>query len=69
VDNDSLSFRFDWGAGDTSDWLGPVLAGETLSVSHSWSVPATYGIHVQAKDMDGFGVTSDWSQPHATVIR
>jgi hypothetical protein len=69
VDNDSLSFRFDWGAGDTSDWLGPVLAGETLSVSHSWSAPGTYGIHVQAKDIDGFGVTSGWSPPHTTVIR
>ncbi len=69
ADNDSLAFQFDWGAGDTSNWLGPVPAGETLSVSHSWSVPGTYGIHVQAKDMDGFGVTSGWSQPHTTVIR
>ena len=68
-DYDSLAFRFDWGAGDTSDWLGPVLAGETLSVSHSWSAPGTYGIHVQAKDIEGFGVTSDWSPPHPTSIR
>jgi hypothetical protein len=68
-DNDSLAFRFDWGSGDTSDWLGPVLAGETLSVSHSWSAPGTYGIHVQAKDVQGFGVTSDWSPPHTTSIR
>jgi hypothetical protein len=69
VDNDSLAFRFDWGAGDTSGWLGPVLAGETLSVSHSWSAPGTYDIHVQAKDIEGFGAVSGWSPPHTTVIR
>ena len=68
-DNDSLAYRFDWGAGDTSYWLGPVLAGETLSVSHSWSAPGAYGIHVQAKDAQGFGETSHWSQPHTTSIR
>jgi hypothetical protein len=69
VDNDSLAFRFDWGTGDTSDWLGPVLAGETLSVSHSWSTPGAYEIHVQAEDIEGFGVMSGWSPPHTTVIR
>ena len=69
ADNDSLAFQFDWGAGDTSNWLGPLLADETLSVSHSWSAPGTYGIHVQAKDINGFGVTSGWSPPHTTVIR
>jgi hypothetical protein len=69
ADNDSLAFQFDWGAGDTSNWLGPLLADETLSVSHSWSAPGTYGIHVQARDINGFGVTSGWSQPHTTVIR
>jgi hypothetical protein len=69
VDSDSLTFQFDWGAGDSSDWLGPVLSGETLSVSHSWSATGSYEVHVQAKDIEGFGVTSGWSQPHTTVIR
>ncbi len=69
ADNDSLAFRFDWGAGDTSAWLGPVMTGETLSVAHSWSATGTYGIRVQAQDVNGFGMTSGWSRSHTTVIR
>jgi len=68
-DNDSLDYRFDWGAGDTSVWLGPVAAGETLSASHTWTAPGQYDVKVQAMDDEGFGVTSDWSQPHLTIIR
>ena len=68
-DNDSLAYRFDWGAGDTSEWLGPLAAGETLSVTHAWESPGTYEVRVQAEDVEGFGVTSDWSGPHTIAMR
>ncbi len=68
ADNDTLEYRFDWGNGDTSAWLGPVPPGDTVTASHSWSSPGTYNIRVQAMDEQGFGTTSDWSIPHTIII-
>jgi hypothetical protein len=67
-DNDSLQYQFDWGDGDTSAWLGPIPAGDTLSADHAWLSPGTYDISVQAKDAQGFGSTSGWSLPHSFTV-
>ncbi len=69
ADNDTLQYQFSWGDGDTSLWLGFVPAGDTLTASYAWPSPGTYHVQVQAKDAQGFGFTSDWSQPHIIVIR
>ena len=69
VDSDSLEYRFDWGAGDTSAWLGPLPAGDTLSATHAWTAPGTYGVRAQARDVAGFGSLSGWSPPHSIIIR
>ena len=58
-DGDLMYYRWSWGDGDTSDWLGPYVSGDTCQASHSWSVSNTYQIKIQAKDT--LGAESDWS--------
>jgi hypothetical protein len=57
--NLSLFYRFNWGDGSTSDWIGPYPSGEEVTLNHSWEKSGTYSVRVQAKN-DG-GLTSDWS--------
>jgi hypothetical protein len=65
-DNDSVSIRFDWGDGDTSDWTCYVQSGASISDTHRWSYPDTYEVRVQAKD--ACGAPSGWSGPLGVVV-
>ncbi len=58
-DGDSVSIRFSWGDGDTSDWSALVKPGDTVTLGHSWSTFGTYEVKAQARDADG-GVSA-WS--------
>jgi len=48
-DSDSIWFKWDWGDGTYTDWLGPYDSGEEASATASWS-QGTYQIRVKAKD-------------------
>jgi hypothetical protein len=61
-----VSARVDWNDGDTSDWSDMFRSGDTIAVSHVWSVPHNYRISAQAKDERG--AVSLWSNWHAVVI-
>ena len=50
---DHFYFLIDWGDGNTSGWLGPYNASESLHVSHAWDNVRTYLIQVKAKDVFG----------------
>ena len=65
-DGDSVSFRFDWGDGDTSDWSPFVASGDTAALSHTWRDHDTYQLRAQARDKPG--ATSDWSATHVVTI-
>ncbi|MFB0510231.1 MAG: Kelch repeat-containing protein [bacterium] len=65
-DGDSVSIRFDFGNGDTSDWSELVAMERTVRISFSWSVPDTYYVKAQAKDKDEN--ISEWSLPHTVII-
>lgn len=60
-DGDSVALRFSWKDGDTSDWSELVPTGEIVSMSYSWSIPDTYYVKAQSKDMKG--LISEWSLP------
>jgi len=62
-----VAIRFAWGDGDTSDWSAFVASGESLAMSHSWSVPDTYAVTAQAKDTGD--ALSWWSLPHNIIVR
>jgi len=65
-DGDSISARFDWGDGDTSDWSRFYLSGGTVAASHAWRLPGAFSVRAQARDNRG-GV-SGWSAAHAVAI-
>lgn len=59
---DDLYCKWDWGDGNTTEWLGPYSSGETICASHAWSQKGTYEIRVRLKD--DYGQQSNWSDPH-----
>jgi len=60
-EGDNISYRWSWGDGTYSDWLGPYESGAICEASYSWNEPNSYEIRVQAKDT--YGATSNWSEP------
>ena len=52
-------YKFDWGDGNNSGWLGPYPSGEEIAVNHSWEISTNCRIKVRAKDE--FGYFSVWS--------
>lgn len=65
-DGDRLHYRFDWGDGTTSEWLGPYESGAAANESHTWNATGTYEITVKAKDEHG--EESVWSDPLAVSM-
>ncbi len=62
-EEDSVTIRFDWVDGDTSEWSSWKASGDSVITSHSWSDTGTYNIKAQAKDKkDAFSEWSDWHQ-------
>jgi hypothetical protein len=60
-EGDQVWYQWDWGDGNTSDWLGPHASGETTEAAHNWESQGIYQLRVRAKDTYNF--TSDWSDP------
>lgn len=58
---DNFYFMWNWGDGNTSEWLGPYASGQTICSNHSWSQKGTYEILVKLKDIHGVEINSD---PH-----
>jgi len=65
-DNDTVSYRFDWGDGNISAWAGPFASGAPGTASHAWADGGTYSVRCQAKDV--FGLPSNWSEPASIHI-
>ena len=60
-DGDQVYYKWDWGDGQSSDWLGPYASGLTVQASHTWMQLGTYEIKAKAKDVNE--ATSGWSEP------
>ncbi len=58
-EEDTIFFRFDWGDGTCSDWLGPCASGDTCLASNTWSGAGSFPVKVKAKDIHQH--ESDWS--------
>ena len=65
-DEDQVYYKFDWGDGTESDWLGPFNSGETIQASYKWDEIGDYKIKVKARDIN-YG-QSGWSEPHNITI-
>jgi len=58
--NDQIYYKWDWGNGNMSDWIGPYDSGIEISMIHSWE-KGSYSIKVKARDI--YGEESPWSEP------
>jgi len=65
-DGEDVYYRFDWGDGTLSDWVGPFAPGHTGEASHNWSELGEYEVKAVAKDING--VQSNWSEPSTIII-
>jgi PKD repeat protein len=54
-----LYYKWDWGDGTYSDWIGPANSGQTHVWYHDWSQWGLYKVKVKAKDV--YGGESSWS--------
>ncbi len=68
-EGDLLYYKWDFGDGSFSKWLGPYSSGERVSASHSWNGQGSFSVCVKAVDdpnRDGDfsdGKMSSWSEP------
>ncbi len=65
-EGDPLRYRWDWGDGDTSGWVGPYDAGVPCTLSHSWADTGTYEIKVKSRDP---WYESGWSTPLTVTVK
>jgi hypothetical protein len=63
---DQIYYMFDWDDGTYSDWFGPCLSGDTVSLSHVWENKGNYNVRVKA--MDDYGAVSEWSDPNEVIM-
>ena len=61
LDGDQIYFKWDFGDGTFSEWLGPYASGEEVSVLKSWDKKGTYQVKVKARDEHR--ADSEWSDP------
>ena len=59
-EGEDIYYKFDWGDGTISDWIGPYTSGATGEGSYTWSTAGIYDIRVKAKDINE--AESDWSE-------
>jgi parallel beta-helix repeat protein len=65
-EGDQISYKWDWGDGNVTDWLGPFNSGEPIIASYGWATDGNYSIQVKAKDTSGD--ESNWSEIHPISV-
>jgi hypothetical protein len=61
IDGDKLYYKWDFGDGTISNWIGPFNSGETCVQSHQWIDGGEYQVKVRVRD-ESCG-KSEWSDP------
>jgi len=52
-------YKWDWGDGEVTDWLGPFDYEVASVLSHTWTAPGQYNVLTKLKDIHD--VEGDWS--------
>ncbi len=65
-DGDNISYQFDWGDGNLSQWSDFLESGEIVSATHAWNNTGNYNISVRANDTED--KTTEWSTPLSIII-
>jgi hypothetical protein len=59
--NDQVMYKYDWGDGSSTGWIGLYQSNQNINISHSWTNQGGYFVRVKAKDI--FGNESGWATP------
>jgi hypothetical protein len=65
-DSDQMYYRWDWGDGTTSDWMGPYDSGTKMTTSHTWQQNGEFAVKVQAKD--DWDAETSWSADYSVKV-
>jgi len=65
-DNNGIYYLFDWGEGTDYELVHSHKSGETVNVSHVWSVKDQDVFTIRVKAIDVYGYESEWS-PLTTI--
>jgi outer membrane protein assembly factor BamB len=65
-DGDGVSYRFDWGNGDTSAWTAWAQSGEPGNATYAYDTTGTYQVRAQARDANE--ARSAWSSPLSVTV-
>ncbi len=65
-EGEQIYYKFDWGDGKESEWVGPYNSGDTGSASHIWEEGGSFEVRAKAKDIHD--KESNWSSPHTVTI-
>jgi parallel beta-helix repeat protein len=65
-EGDMIFYKWDWGDGNVSEWLGPFNSSDSITTSYIWMNDGNYSVRVKAKDI-GEG-ESPWSAEHLISI-
>lgn len=60
-DGNDVYYKWDWGDGMITEWMGPYSSEELCETSHVWEIEGTYEIKVKARDTNC--AESEWSDP------
>jgi hypothetical protein len=61
IDGDQLYYKWDFGDGNISKWIGPYNSGEKCTIPHTWKQSGNYSVRVKVRD-NNCG-KSEWSNP------
>jgi len=61
IDGDRIYYKWEFGDGTNTTWIGPYESNETARVNHTWEKRGRYEVKVIAKDEHG--MLSNWSDP------
>jgi len=65
-ENNQISYQFDWGDGEISDWTRYYPQSQSASESHYWANEGEYEVKVRARDTKG--LVSNWSSASIILI-
>jgi len=66
LDGDEIYYKWSWGDGTFSNWLGPYDSSEEIIISHEWSKKGLFNVKVKSRDI--YRAESDWSDPYPIVM-
>ena len=66
AESDELYYKWNFGNGNFSEWIGPFNSGEQANVTYKWPKRGTYEVRVKARDQHR--AESPWSDPLAVKM-